>query len=286
MTSTTSSSVGNAPPLQPLGIDVVSVQSQVVYGSVGNAVAVPTLQALGWRVAPVPSVVLSNTPHYPSVHGGALPLEWFAGYLDDLRARGALAPLRAVLSGYLGSPQQAAALARWITELLAAQPGVRVHVDPVIGDHDHGVYVDPGLIDAYRNDLLPLAHGLTPNGFELARLTGLPVASREDVIAAARALLSARTGWVAVTSAAPGSWDAGRMGVIVVTRDEARVIDHVRIDAAPKGTGDLFSAALTGRWLQGQNLFAAARQACDEVVAAIDQTHRRHSMELLLPPWR
>lgn len=76
-------------------------------------------------------------------------------------------------------------------------------IDPVIGDHDHGVYVDPGLVDAYRRDLLPLADGLTPNGFELAHLTGLAVNDVESVVAAARTLLTGRTQWVAVTSAAP-----------------------------------------------------------------------------------
>ena len=143
-------------PLQPLPIDVVSVQSQVVYGSVGNCVAVPTLQKLGLRVAAVPTVVLSNTPHYPTIHGGALPTEWFAGYLDDLGARGALAHLRAIQLGYLGSAGQAEALARWIDSVLADSDEVRVHIDPVIGDHDHGVYIDPAIVAVYRERLLPL----------------------------------------------------------------------------------------------------------------------------------
>ena len=87
--------------LHPLAIDVVSVQSQVVYGRVGNNVAMPTLQALGLAAAAVPTVVFSNTPDYPSIHGGAIAAEWFAGYLQDLGARGALRQLQAVLDGML-----------------------------------------------------------------------------------------------------------------------------------------------------------------------------------------
>lgn len=189
--------------LQPLSLDVVSVQSQVIYGRVGNNVAVPALEALGFSVAAVPTVVFSNTPHYPTMHGGALLTEWFEGYLQDLSARGALHALRAILFGYLGNPRQADALARWARALLKERAGLRIVIDPVIGDQDHGIYVDPCLVDTYRRDLLPLADGLTPNSFELAHLTGLAVNDVESVVAAARTLLTGRTQWVAVTSAAP-----------------------------------------------------------------------------------
>ncbi|HRP29328.1 MAG TPA: pyridoxine/pyridoxal/pyridoxamine kinase [Burkholderiaceae bacterium] len=269
--------------LQPLSVDIVSVQSQVVYGSVGNNVALPVFARAGLRAVALPTVILSNTPHYASLHGGAPPIEWFAGWLDDLCARQALARLRAIHTGYLGSAQQADILARWIEARLAEQPALRVHIDPVIGDHDHGIYVDPALVPVLRDRLAPLADGLLPNGFELEQLTGRPVRSEDEVIAAARALLRGRTRWVVVTSAAPDTWRAGQMRVIAVTADEARVVDHPRIDAAPKGTGDLFSATVTARLLAGSSLAEAAQQACDAVVAAVRLTHARRSAELLLP---
>lgn len=268
---------------QPLLQDVVSVQSQVVYGRVGNNVALPTLEALGLSVAAVPTVVFSNTPHYPTMHGGALPIEWFSGYLQDLSARGALATLKAILVGYLGSPTQAAVLARWAKRLAAERADLRVVVDPVLGDHDHGIYVHAGMVEAYRRHLLPLAHGLTPNGFELAQLTGRPVGDVESVVGAARSLLRGHTQWVAVTSAAPGSWATGEMRVVLVTRTEARIITHPRIDATPKGTGDLFSAALTGHWLNGASLPEAATKACRQVLQALRRTEQAQCAELLLP---
>ena len=92
--------------LDPLPVDVISVQSQVVYGCVGNSVAVPALQAAGLNVVSVPTVLLSNTPHYDSLHGGAVPLEWFEGFLADLTRRKVLRHARAVLVGYLGSPSR------------------------------------------------------------------------------------------------------------------------------------------------------------------------------------
>ena len=271
------------PTLQPLRPDVVSVQSQVVYGRVGNNVAVPTLESLGLSVAAVPTVVFSNTPHYPTVHGGALPIEWFEGYLQDLSARGALHALRAVLVGYLGNPGQAEVLARWTQALQAERAGLRVVIDPVMGDHDHGIYVDTGMAEAYRQLLLPQAHGLTPNGFELAHLTGRPVDDIESVVAAARTLLTGRTLWIAVTSAAPATWADGEMQVAFVTRTQAHVITHARIDAVPKGTGDLFSAALTGHWLNGATLPEAIARACQMIAQALRHTQNAQCAELLLP---
>lgn len=265
-------------------MDVVSVQSQVVYGQVGNNIAVPTLQALGLRVAAVPTVVLGNTPHHATMHGGAIPLDWFEGYLQDLLARDALRKVRAVVVGYLGGPAQAAALAGWIDTLLRQRPGIQVFIDPVIGDEDVGVYVDPGMVEAYRNHLMPLADGLVPNGFELGLLTGMPVGDIDQVAAAARTLLVGRTRWVVVTSAAPATWSDDGMRVAVVTRDSVDVIEHRRLDTTPKGTGDLFSAALAGHQLAGTGTAEAARLACDRVLEVLTATRAAGCAEMLVFP--
>jgi pyridoxine kinase len=107
----------------------------------------------------------------------------------------------------------------------------------------------------------------------------------DDVVEAARSLLTGRTQWVAVTSAAPelDGEHAQRMRVALVTRDHAQVITHARVDAVPKGTGDLFSAALTGHWLQGASLHEAAERACGRIVHALERTRQARSAELLLP---
>lgn len=274
--------------LAPLRIDAVSVQSQVVYGRVGNAVAVPTLQAHGLNVAAVPTVLLSNTPHYPTFHGGVIPLDWFAGYLSDLIARDSLRHLRAVVVGYLGEPAQAAVLADWITMLRETRPDLRLIVDPVMGDVDSGIYVAPGMAEAYRRHLLSLAEGVTPNGFELAQLVPADgavtdVPDLDAVVKAARQLLNGHTRWVVVTSAAPAAWEAGQMWLLVVTRDTANVIRHPRLAADSKGTGDLFTADLAARLLAGATLEDAAAQASGQVLEALRRTLRHRSGELLLP---
>ncbi len=275
--------VGVAPAGRVTDIDVVSVQSQVVYGRVGNNVAVPALEAMGLSVAAVPTVLLSNTPHYPEMHGGAVPLEWFAGYLGDLAARGALRRLRAIVTGYLGNAGQARALASWVRRLADAGSDARLITDPVLGDHGDGVYVEPELVDAYRQRLLPLAHGLTPNDFELSRLSGRTATDLAGVAAAARSLLRGRTRWVAVTSAAPATWPCGRMRVVLVDAGGAWCLTHPHVDVAPRGTGDLFNATLAANWAGGMAIVDAAVTACRRVLHAMRLTREAGVAELVLP---
>lgn len=264
-------------------VDVVTIQSQVAYGGVGNSIAAPTLQAMGLQVAQVPTSLLGNTPHYPTMHGGPLPQEWFEGLLDDLEAREAATRARCVLVGYLGAPAQGVALARWLRRMRKANPALQVVVDPVIGDHDTGSYTDPELLPVWREHLLPCADGLTPNHFELEQLHGRELESLEDTIDAARGLLGGATRWIVVTSAAPRTCPAGRVQVLVVTAEQSQLIEHGEVAHAVKGGGDLFSALLAGRLVRGMDLVEAARRCGDDVADALEQIRERGWMEMALP---
>ncbi|MGY1408230.1 pyridoxine/pyridoxal/pyridoxamine kinase [Luteimonas sp. A611] len=264
-------------------VDVVSVQSQVSYGAVGNSIAVPVLQALGLHVAPVPTVVLGNTPHYPTMHGGPLPQDWFEGLLDDLEAREVATRARCVLVGYMGSPQQGLALARWLRRMREINPALVVQIDPVIGDHDTGSYTDPALLPVWREHLLPCADGLTPNHFELEQLCGRTLPTLAHCADAAAGLLGGCTRWVAVTSAAPRACAPGRMQVLVVTAQGHETVEHAQVPHAVKGGGDLFAALLAGRALSGLPLADAVRRACSDVVAILQHVQAQGWQELALP---
>lgn len=268
--------------LSPLAIDIVSVQSQVVYGYVGNSVALPCLRAHGLQAVGVPTVLFSNTPHYPSIHGGAIATDWFQGYLQDLLERQALDHLRTVLVGYLGNPEQIQVLAQWLRQVQELRPELRIIIDPVIGDHDVGVYVAPGMLQAYREHLLPLAHGLIPNDFELTQLATMPIYTLDDAIQAARSLLKHQLEWIIATSAAPQSCPNDQLQLAVVTRHDAHIVRHPRIPSYPKGTGDMFGAELSAYLLAGHTLRQATELASAAVVKVIRRTHEAGSGEMLL----
>lgn len=242
--------------------DIISIQSQVIYGSVGNSVAVPALAKHGWHVLAVPTFLLSNTPDYLSCYGGEITDEWFCGFLRGIQERGQDIRLRAVITGYLGSISKAEHVCAWLREVAAKNPRTLIVIDPVMGDTDTGYYVDQGLGHWYRHHLLPLATGLTPNLFELGCLTGQTLTGEQDIIKAARTLLSDKTLWVVVTSATR-SEKKRMLKVICVTASTVYSVEHEAHQNAPKGTGDLFTAELTAGLLHGLPLEQAVETACE-----------------------
>ncbi len=255
---------------------VIVISSHVARGSVGNRAAVFTLEALGFPVWAVPTVIL---PWHPG-HGPATRIvpeaDQFARFIHDLENAPWLGEVSAVLTGYLGGPEQATAIAGLVKTLKAHNPQARYVCDPVLGDKG-GLYVPEATATAIRDQLLPLADITTPNRYELEWLTGMEISGTESAIRAAR---KAPPADVMVTSAPASSPD--RLANLLVSETDVLRAVHDSIPSAPNGTGDLTAALYLARLLAGETREEALAKTTGSVVAILNKAAERGSNELML----
>ena len=247
-------------------LNILSLQSWVCYGHVGNAAALFPLQRMGAEVWAVNTVQLSNHPGYGGCTGDVFSGAQIEALLEGIGARGVLGACDAVLSGYLGSVDTGEAVARAVARVKAANPAALYACDPVVGDEGPGVYVRPGIDTLFRTRLLPLADIATPNRFELGHITGMPVASLAETKAAVAALQAMGPRIVLVTSLACEDTPGDAIDVLAAEAGRFWRLRTPRLAMSPNGAGDLLS---------GLFLFhiARARAVPDALVQAGNALH-------------
>lgn len=151
---------------------VLSIQSHVVHGYVGNRSAVFPLQLLGFDVDVINSVQFSCHTGYPAICGQRLNC-------DDLRvltqglATNQVLDHEELLTGYIGD----ASFLREVVDLRKMLPPTCRHIcDPVMGDNGT-LYVPEELVGIYRVEVLPGVAVLTPNQFEAQLLAEMKIGS-------------------------------------------------------------------------------------------------------------
>ncbi len=262
--------------------DVISIQSQVVHGHVGNSAAVFPMQAKGLEVAAVPTALLSNHPHYPTIHGKVLEPELVAGLLRGVEERGLVEKARVVITGYLGSVENGEVAADFIARAIKRNPKLIFICDPVMGDDDLGIFVQEGLIEVFRDRLSPMASVITPNQFELKLLTERKARSEKDLNDAVQVLARRGTGAAAVTGCTLDDTSSGSVETVVWTPDKLTRTSVTRLPIRPCGTGDLFTALLVARLCEGCDLHEAGAGATEEILAVLRRTQAAASEEMLI----
>lgn len=255
---------------------VIVVSSHVARGSVGNRAAVFALETLGFPVWAVPTVILPWHPGHSRATRIVPPSADFAALIKDLEGSQWLGEVGAVLSGYLGDPEQAKAVASLVGAVKARNPRALYLCDPVMGDKG-GLYVPEATAVAMRDLLMPIADIATPNRYELAWMAGSPL---DDIRAVTQAALAAGPPTMLVTSAPPMM--NGSIANFLLTPSQALLSEHRLIDRPPNGLGDLTSAVYLARIMSGQTAEKALQSTTAAVYEILARTAKRGGDELQL----
>ena len=245
---------------------ILSIQSSVAAGHVGNDAAVFPLQRLGFDVWRVDTVVFSNHPAHGQHTGRIVGSGEVAALIDGLERLGLWEDCAAILSGYLGSAETGVVVADAVRRIRAVRPDTLYLCDPVIGD-DGRIYVGDGIVDFYRTTGIPAADIVTPNAFEASHLTGIATATVAGALAAARMLRRAGPQIAAIT----GLRTDGRSQTVAVSGDGAWRVETPWVERPCHGAGDLFAALLVGRLLLGSGLPDALTRAVSAVHAVLNK---------------
>jgi pyridoxine kinase len=260
--------------------DVISIQSQVVHGHVGNSAAVFPMQSKGLQVAAIPTALLSNHPHYPTMYGRVLEAELVAGLLRGVEERGLVDTAKAVVTGYLGSVENGAVVADFIARARTRNPKLVYVCDPVMGDDDLGVFVREELVSIFGDRLVPMASIITPNQYELELLAGHKARTAESLDEAARILNARGAGQAVVTGCVLRDTAPGFVETVAWSPRNLARTAVPRLPIRPCGTGDLFTALLVARLCAGEQLAEAAKGATAEIHAVLVRTQADASGEM------
>jgi pyridoxine kinase len=263
-------------------MNLLSIQSHVAYGHVGNSAAVFALQRLGCEVWPVHTLQYSNHPGYGAWRGGVTDAALVREVVQGIAERGVLGACDGVLSGYLGSAAIGAAILDAVALTKAANPRARYCCDPVIGDNGPGVYVAADLAAFMRARMLPAADVLTPNQFELDFLSGQGSATRAAALAAVESLRARGPRAVLVTPLHTAETPADAVDLIACDDGGRFLLRTPLLPASVNGAGDAMAAAFFFHYLRTGVIAEALSRAAAAIFGIVRRTVEAGSRELLL----
>ena len=267
-------------------MNILSIQSWVSYGHVGNASAVFPLQRLGAEVWSINTVQFSNHTGYGHWTGQVYTGEMVRELIDGIGARDALARCDAVLSGYMGDAGIGSAILHAVASVRAANPAAIYCCDPVIGDTDTGVYVRPGIEDFLREHALPQADIATPNRFELERLTGVACSTMEAVKLAAERLRGMMRPdglrCVLLTNLETETTPGDHIDMLAAEDRSFWLLRTPRLPVSVNGAGDAIAALFLFHRLRGGSALSALEAAGSSVHGLLRKTAEAGSREIVM----
>lgn len=268
---------------------ILSIQSSVAHGHVGNSAAVFPLQRLGHEVIAVNTVHFSNHTGYGAWRGIVMDPAVIADVIEGVAERDALRSVDAVLTGYQGSPGVADVVLDTVARIRALNPGAVYCADPVMGDVGRGMFVLPGVPQLIRERVVPVADVLTPNAFELSYLAfggdldsvdPDRVATVEDLLGAVDAVRALGPRTVLVTSVKGSVVESDQIGMLAVDESGAFLVRTPELPLSVNGAGDVTAALFLAHLADG--LSTALARVASSVYGILAATHMAGSREIAL----
>jgi len=261
-------------------MNLVSIQSHVVYGHVGNSAAVFPLQRMGVEVWPIHTVQFSNHTGYGAWKGEVFGPGLIRDLMAGLEARGVLSACDGLLSGYMGSAEIAEAIVEAVATVRRANPSARYCCDPVIGDVGRGVFVREGIPEFIRAKALPVADIVTPNQFELDYLTGRTSRTRGEVRDAVKALHDLGPRAVLVTSLHTDETPEGSIDMLASDDTGCYLLRTPRLALNINGAGDLVAALFFAHYMRQGGTNEALTRAGNSVFGILQKTVEAGAQEI------
>ena len=262
-------------------MNILSIQSHVAYGHVGNASAVFPMQRLGVEVWPVHTVQFSNHTGYGAWKGRVFDGPAIEDLLDGIAERGVLPRCDGVLSGYMGSADIGNAILSAVRRVRAANPAALYCCDPVIGDVGRGIFVRPGIPEFMREQAVPAADIITPNQFELDYLSGITTGSAASVKEAIAGVQLLGPKVVLVTSVEAGDTPPDAIDLIAAEGESVFRVRTPKLKLSVNGAGDAIAALFFVHYARSRSAATALAEASASVFGLLRRTAEEGSREIL-----
>jgi pyridoxine kinase len=261
-------------------VNLLSIQSHVAYGHVGNSAAVFPLQRIGVEVWPVHTVQFSNHTGYGPARGRVFDAALIREVVTGIEERGVLAQCDGVLSGYIGDAEIGETILDAVAKVKRANPDALYCCDPVVGDVGKGAFVRDGVVEFMRDKAVPAADVITPNHFELEVLTGRPCATLTAAREAIDGLQRRGPRVVLVTSLHTVDTPADAIEMLASDSTATFRLRTPKLAGVFNGAGDLIAALFFAHYLRTSSAGEALVRAGSAVFGVLQKTAEMGAAEL------
>jgi pyridoxine kinase len=263
-------------------VAILSIQSHVAFGHVGNRAAVFPLERMGYEVWPINTVQFSNHTGYGSWNGEIFTSAHLSLVWGGVKARGVIDGCEAVLSGYMGSAEIGHFVTQAVDDVKAAHPGAVYCCDPVMGDYGRGFFVAEGIPEFISGHAVRSADIITPNQFEAETISGLVISSVDDAKRACEAIHEMGPSIVLITSFKPNEATDSCISMFLSSPDGFRLVTtpELPVDPPLNGAGDLTAALFLGHYLADKNPVTAVEAMADSIFSVFEKTYSTKAREL------